>query len=171
MFLTERVKLYLLYDNIEDICNFIESERYYWIGIYYHKVTTLSPSADLHYLSQIVSVYEILWGVTKLDITIQKKKLGLFLNGIKNLSSSIGLPNLTWLGLGNNSIENISPLAWLDQLNQLDLRNNYIEDITILKKMTRMEKLDLSYNHVKDLSPIAGMTNLIWLRKDGNPLP
>jgi len=80
------------------------------------------------------------------------------------------LVNLTELGLFNNGLIDISELRHLTMLTKLILSYNHIVDITPLGDMKNLELLILSNNQITDITPLLDMANLHGLFLTDNPL-
>ncbi|MBE7065583.1 MAG: leucine-rich repeat domain-containing protein [Ruminococcaceae bacterium] len=90
--------------------------------------------------------------------------------GIKDLSFTKKLSNLSYINVSMNMVTSLDPLAKLTSLRSLYADDNYITDIGCLKSNPNIQLLSVRRNYIKDFSVVTGMKALTELFYVGNPV-
>jgi len=91
-------------------------------------------------------------------------------NKIQDLSFLESLPGLTSLYLSHNNIQDLSFLESLPGLTSLYLHHNNIQDISFLPSLPGLTSLNLSFNKIQDISFLPSLPGLTSLGLSGNKI-
>lgn len=87
-----------------------------------------------------------------------------------DLPGLVTSPDLTGLGLWGNGLTDISALSAVTSLRSLTLRANQITDVSPLATLNGLNYLYLEDNEIADVSPLSALTNLETLQLSGQSL-